>query len=79
MSLIFEAIYENGVLKPLRDPGLYEHERVVVNVERARGEEDASSQLAAWHEVYSGLSESDIAEVEAIALDRSHFFRRESE
>lgn len=79
MSLIFEAIYENGVLKPLRDPGLLEHERVVVNVERARGEEDASSQLAAWREVYSGLSESDIAEVEAIALDRSHFFRRESE
>jgi predicted DNA-binding antitoxin AbrB/MazE fold protein len=78
MSLIFEAIYENGVLKPLQDPGLLEHERVVVNVERTEGE-NASSQLAAWREVYSGLSESDIAEVEAIALDRSHFFRRESE
>lgn len=78
MSLIFEAIYENGVLKPLQDPGLSEHERVVVNVERAE-EEDASTQLAAWREVYSGLSENDIAEVEAIALDRSHFFREEGE
>lgn len=78
MSLIFEAIYENGVLKPLQDPGLSEHERVVVNVERAE-EEDASTQLAAWREVYSGLSENDIAEVEATALDRSHFFREEGE
>lgn len=29
--------------------------------------------LAAWHRVYEGLPEDQIAEVEAIALDRSHF------
>ncbi|MBW8878734.1 MAG: hypothetical protein JF614_27565 [Acidobacteria bacterium] len=29
--------------------------------------------LEAWHRVYEGLPEDQIAEVEAIALDRSHF------
>ena len=35
----------------------------------------AKSALAGWRRVYEGLSESEIAEVEAIALDRSNFFR----
>jgi hypothetical protein len=31
-------------------------------------------ELAAWHEVYAGLSDDEIAEVEAIALNRSPAF-----
>ncbi len=30
-------------------------------------------QLEAWHQVYEGLSDDQIAELEAIALDRSRF------
>lgn len=36
---------------------------------------DPDAKLAAWHEVYEGLSDEEIAEVEAIALRRNGFFR----
>jgi predicted DNA-binding antitoxin AbrB/MazE fold protein len=65
-----EAVYEDGVLKPLADPGLADHQRVIVDIHLPRVQ-DAESELGAWRRVYEGLSESDIAEVEAIALTRS--------
>ena len=71
---VFEAVYEDGVLKPLEDPGLPEHHRFSVQVQEL-GEKDADDELAAWHRVYAGLSDEDIAEVEKIALDRSRFLR----
>lgn len=75
---VFEALYEDGVLKPLKDPGLPEHRRFSVQVEELAATE-ASSELDAWHEVYEGLSEEDIAAVEAMALDRSRFSRNQPE
>jgi predicted DNA-binding antitoxin AbrB/MazE fold protein len=75
---VFEAVYEDGVLKPLQDPGLPEHHRFSVQVQEL-GEMQAADDLAAWHRVYAGLSDEDIAEVEEIALDRSGFFRRQPE
>jgi len=71
-----EAVYEDGVLKPLADPGLSDHQRVLVDI-RLPVEQDAESELGAWRRVYEGLSESDIAEVEAIALHRSRSSRIE--
>lgn len=76
MTKILEAVYEDGVLKPLADPRLTDHQRVIVEI-RLPDEPDVASDLGAWQRVYEGLSESDIAEVEAIVLDRSHFSRRE--
>lgn len=73
---VFEAIYEDGVLKPLQDPGLPEHHRFSVRVQEL-GETWAADALEAWHRVYAGLSDEDIAEVEEIALDRSRFLRRQ--
>ena len=35
--------------------------------------EDVERSLQAWHEVYAGLSPDEVAAVEQIALDRSHF------
>jgi predicted DNA-binding antitoxin AbrB/MazE fold protein len=75
---VFEAVFEDGVLKPLQDPGLAEHHRFSVQVQEL-GTGDPGSGLAAWHEVYDGLSEGDIAEVEAMALDRSRFSREDPE
>jgi len=75
MTRLVEAIYEGGVLKPLRDPGLDEHQRVVMEI-RLPSESAAESELVEWHRVYEGLSVDDIAEVEAIALDRSRFSRQ---
>jgi predicted DNA-binding antitoxin AbrB/MazE fold protein len=71
-----QAVYEGGVLKPLEDPGLKEHQRVLLQIQ-IEPQEVASSALAGWHRVYEGLSEEEIAEVEAITLDRSKFFREE--
>jgi predicted DNA-binding antitoxin AbrB/MazE fold protein len=76
MVKTLEAVYEDGVLKPLSDPGLTDHQRVIVEI-RLPPEPDAESELGAWRRVYDGLSESDLAEVEAIVLDRSHFSRHE--
>jgi predicted DNA-binding antitoxin AbrB/MazE fold protein len=75
---VFEAVFEDGVLKPLQDPGLAEHHRFSVQVQELGGG-DPGSELAAWHEVYSGLSDDEIAEVETMALDRSRFSREDSE
>lgn len=74
MTRILEAVYEDGVLRPLEDPGLQEHQRVLLEI-RFEPREQASSALEAWHQVYEGLSADEIAEVEAMALDRSRFSR----
>jgi len=71
---VFEAVYEDGVLKPLEDPGLLEHQRFSVRVQEL-GEKRAEDELAAWQRVYAGLSEEDVAAVEEIALDRSRSSR----
>lgn len=76
MTRILEAVYEDGVLRPLEDPGLREHQRVLVEI-RFEPSDDASSALEAWHQVYEGLSGAEIAEVEALALNRGHFSRNE--
>ena len=74
MTRILEAVYEDGVLRPLEDPGLQEHQRVLLEI-RFEPREQATSALEAWHQVYEGLSADEIAEVEAMALDRSRFSR----
>jgi predicted DNA-binding antitoxin AbrB/MazE fold protein len=71
-----QAVYEGGVLRPLEDPGLQEHQRVLLEI-RIEPQDTVASALEAWHQVYAGLSEKDIADVEAIALDRGPFFREE--
>ncbi|HLX10243.1 MAG TPA: antitoxin family protein [Thermoanaerobaculia bacterium] len=75
---VFEAVYEDGVLKPLQDPGLADHHRFSVRVQEL-GEMGAADDLAAWHRVYAGLADDDLAAVEEIALDRSRFSRRQPE
>jgi len=75
---VFEAVYEDGVLKPLQDPGLADHHRFSVRVQELE-EMGAADDLAAWHRVYAGLADDDLAAVEEIALDRSRFSRRQPE
>jgi predicted DNA-binding antitoxin AbrB/MazE fold protein len=79
MARTFEAVYEGGVLKPLKDPGLDEHQRVVVELRLELPMDDGQQQLRAWQSVYEGLSEADIDEVEDIALDRSRFMKPASD
>lgn len=74
MTRILKAVYADGVLKPLEDPGLEQNQRVLLEI-RTEPQEHASSAVDDWRRIYEGLSEDEIAEVEAIALDRSHFSR----
>jgi predicted DNA-binding antitoxin AbrB/MazE fold protein len=67
LTRLLEAVYEAGVLKPLEDPGLEEHQRVLLAI-RTESQEDGLSAITDWHRVYEGLSEDEIAEIEAIAL-----------
>jgi predicted DNA-binding antitoxin AbrB/MazE fold protein len=72
MQHAIDAIYENGMFRPV--PGeqlsITEGRRVRITVE----EEPEPSALQLALQVYDGLSETEIAEIEEIALDRSTFF-----
>ena len=70
------AVFENGhfrVLTPLALP-LVEGQHVQLLLEIADMPNDP---LALAFHVYDGLSEQEIADIEAVALDRSAFFEAE--
>ena len=76
MESIFEAIYEDGVLKPLEPIKLLDHQRVKITIQPLVIE-NPYQELESWHQVYAGLSDKEISEIESIALDRSHFMVQE--
>ncbi len=75
MSETLEAIYENGVFKPVKTPRISEGQHVRLTVETAP-EATPEELLKLAAEVYQGLSDKQIHEIEAIALNRTDFFRR---
>jgi len=77
MNSIFEAVYENGVLKPLESIKLLEHQRVTIMIQLPMVE-NPDQELESWHQVYFELSDQEIREIESIALDRSHFMTQEA-
>ena len=72
MPHTIDAIYENGVFRPVHREvlAISDGQRVRLTVIN-QGDAD-SLQLAM--SVYDGLSDNDISEIEGIALDRSSFF-----
>ena len=76
MEYTLEAIYEGGVFKPVKSPKLPEHQRVIITIHQLQ-KENPNQELELWHQVYEGLSDQDIVEIESIALDRSHFLAQE--
>ena len=72
MSKVIEAVFDKGAFKPLQAPDLPDGQHVRLVVQTRSPEEIL--RLAA--EVYQGLSQEDIAEIERVALDRGHFFSR---
>jgi predicted DNA-binding antitoxin AbrB/MazE fold protein len=75
MSETLEAIYENGVFKPVKAPRISEGQHVRLTVETGP-EATPEELLKLAAEVYQGLSDKQIHEIEAIALNRTDFFRR---
>jgi predicted DNA-binding antitoxin AbrB/MazE fold protein len=74
MSQTIEAIYQNGMFKPLNPVSeeIAEGETVEITISEKRLTPEEMLKLAS--QVYEGLSDEDIAEIERIALDRSNFF-----
>ncbi len=73
MKQTVDAVYEEGVFKPLKSPKLPEgqHVRLEIETPPAKSSDDLL-ELAA--KVYEGLSDEQIDEIEKIALDRRNFF-----
>ena len=73
MRQTIKARYHDGVLQPLEPLALADDAEVQVTVdtETAVSAEEILRRAA---RVYQGLTAEDIAHVEAIALDRQHFF-----
>ena len=72
MPLDFEAVYENGAFRPIGANGIHlsegEHVRISVDI---RPSNPGTGVLDLAAQVYAGLSDQDIADVERIALDRT--------
>lgn len=74
MTQTIEAIYQNGMFKPLNPVSeeIEEGETVEITIKEKRLSPDEMLELAG--KVYEGLSDEDIEIIERIALDRSNFF-----
>ena len=74
MTQTLDAVFQDGSFKPLDNGSLpfSEGQRVKLTVEFPSETEDNLVELAA--QVYEGLSEEDIGEIERLALDRGNFF-----
>ncbi len=74
MTQTIEAVYQNGMFKPLNPVSdeITEGKTVEITIRDKHLSPDEMLELAA--QVYKGLSEEEIDEIEKIALDRSNFF-----
>ena len=68
-----DAIYDGGVFRPLDVVPLADQQRVRLIVECPQ--EAAERELAEWQQVYSGLTDEEIGEIEKLVKDRTHFMR----
>jgi len=78
MKQILDAIYENGVFKPSLPPNLPDGQHVRLEIETP-SECSPEDLLELASQVYDGLSNSEIEEIEQIALERRDFFRNRAE
>ena len=73
MKETIDAIYEKGVFRPLKPPTIIDGLKVRLEVETLpEASPDDLPELAA--QVYNGLSNEEIDEIQRIALDRGDFF-----
>jgi predicted DNA-binding antitoxin AbrB/MazE fold protein len=76
MTQTLDAVFKDGSFKPLSNGSLpfAEGQRVKLTVETPAEAQDDLIELVA--QIYDGLTEEDMNEVERLALDRSSFFGR---
>lgn len=73
MQQIVEAVYENGIFRPLKVPELSEGQEVQLIIQsKNKISPDQMLRLAA--ETYEGFSTEQIQDIEQIVLERQNFF-----
>lgn len=74
MTQTIEAIYQNGIFRPITpvSDAIVEGKKVHLEIIEERLSPEEMLELAS--KVYEGLSAEDVEEIERIALDRSNFF-----
>ncbi len=78
MKQTLEAIYENGVFRPLKSLKLSEGQQVWLMVE-TNLEWTPEDMLNLAAQVYQGLATEQVDEIEHIALNRRNFFGEKTE
>jgi predicted DNA-binding antitoxin AbrB/MazE fold protein len=75
MTKDVDAVYENGAFRPTSDAAitLRDGTRVRLTVEPV-SENAEENVLDLASKVYAGLSDEEVADIERIATDRTHFF-----
>lgn len=71
MTRTIEAVFKNGAFRPVGPIDLNDGQHVKISIEVSEND-----PLALIQEVYAGLSEEDIDEIEKVILDRRDFFSR---
>ena len=75
MAQIINAIYEEGVLKPLEPLDIKEHTKVRIIIEPEKElKKKAEEILELARKSYEGLSEEQISLIESARLDANSFF-----
>jgi predicted DNA-binding antitoxin AbrB/MazE fold protein len=74
MPIQVEAVFQEGVFRPLTPVELAEGQKVALEVEPLGGDEPVP-KLPEWCNFMEGLTEEEIQEIEVIILDRSNFMR----
>ncbi len=74
MTQTITAIYQNGIFKPITplSEEITEGREVILSIKTR--EESANEIMKAAENFYEGLTESEVAEIENVMLDRSNFF-----
>lgn len=76
MTIHVDAIFRNGVFQPLGSVALTDGQAVSLDIVVPETVAPMHiTELPDWCNVYDGLTDEQIAEVEKIALDRSNFMR----
>ena len=70
MTHTVEAVFENGTFRPIDPVELNNGQHVKLVIEVAEND-----PLALAREVYVGLTNEEIEEIEEISLDRENFFK----
>lgn len=73
MAKTVDAVFEDGVFKPISPIILSEHKRVTLIINDNK--EEIPYILSVASMVYEGLSSNDIKDIEELAFDRSGFSR----